>query len=334
MLKTALKPKWIAALVFALAVAAVLVLLSQWQLASSLEKDVAPPSVTEKVQPLLETVVPGKAMTGNFEGQLVTASGHFDAGKQVLVPSRLEHEKVGYWIVTAFVVADAPTMEGVAATKEVVIPVARGWIAEPGDATTAPVGAVQLEGRLLNAEGPEVSPNLPVGQISTLATAELTNLWDVTTYSAFIISHHEVVEGKDVGASASAGKLVPITVTATDQNDKVHWLNIFYAIEWVVFAGFALFLWWRLVADDYRRDQDELFGIDSDPDTDEDPDADLGVDSDGDSATGLRNDGGTGSLGNDDGTEDVEPDAGSGRGHQLMQEPRFLASEQNEEHRQ
>jgi hypothetical protein len=30
-------------------------------------------------------------------------------------------------------------------------------------------------------------------------------------------------------------------------------MNIFYAVEWVVFAGFAIFLWWRLVADDYRR---------------------------------------------------------------------------------
>ena len=67
MLKTAVKPKWIAALVFALAVAAVLVLLSQWQLSRSLEKDVAPPSVTEKVQPFLETIDPGEPMLGNIE---------------------------------------------------------------------------------------------------------------------------------------------------------------------------------------------------------------------------------------------------------------------------
>jgi len=33
----------------------------------------------------------------------------------------------------------------------------------------------------------------------------------------------------------------------------VNWLNLFYAAEWVVFAGFALFIWWRLVKDDYRR---------------------------------------------------------------------------------
>lgn len=278
MLKTALRPKWIAALLFALVVAAVLVLLSQWQLSRSLEKDVAPPSVTEKVQPLLETMRPGLLMTGNLEGQLVTTSGHFDANKQVLVPSRIENGEVGYWVVTAFVVDGAPNVEGVAATKEVVIPVARGWISTPDEAAVAPAGTLTLEGRLLNTEGPVVSQNLPDGQISALATSELTNLWNVSSYAAFIVSHEEVLDGVDVGASGSDGKLTAITVTATDQNDKINWMNIFYAIEWVVFAGFALFLWWRLVADEYRREQDELFDIDHGNDDDNDdvePDGDV-----------------------------------------------------------
>ncbi len=270
MLKTAVKPKWIAALVFALAVAAVLVLLSQWQLSRSLEKDVAPPSVTEKVQPLLGTIDPGEPMLGNIEGQLVSVNGHFDTSKQVLVQSRLQDEKVGYWVVTAFVVHDAPVLEGVAATKEVVIPVARGWVASPDNVPTAPTGNIAVEGRLLNSEGPEVAPKLPAGQIQALSSAELTNLWSVTTYAAFIVSHSEMLDGADVGAGAVNSGLTPITVTATDQNDKVHWLNIFYAIEWVVFAGFALFLWWRLVADDYRREQDEFFDIDHGNDDDDD----------------------------------------------------------------
>ena len=28
-------------------------------------------------------------------------------------------------------------------------------------------------------------------------------------------------------------------------------------MEWIVFAGFALFIWWRLVKDDYRRSLEE-----------------------------------------------------------------------------
>lgn len=267
MLKTAVKPKWIAALVFALAVCAVLVLLSQWQFSRSLQKDVAPPSVTEKVQPLLGTMKPGEPMMGDIEGQLVSATGHFDAGKQVLVPSRVQDGEVGFWVVTAFVVDGAPVLDGVAATKEVVIPVARGWIPAADNVPAAPAGNIKLEGRLLNSEGPEPAPDLPAGQVSTLSSSELTNLWDVTTYAAFIVAHSEVLDGQDVGAAAAGGPLQVITVTATDQNSKINWLNIFYAAEWVIFAGFALFLWWRLVADDYRRDQDALFGIDDEDDS-------------------------------------------------------------------
>lgn len=262
MLKTALKPKWIAALLAALAVSVILVLLSQWQFSRSVQEDVAPPSVTEKVKPLLDTLAPGEPMLGSAEGQIVTARGHFDSTKQVLVPDRVQDGEVGYWVVTAFVVDDAPVPDGVAATKEVVIPVARGWQATAENAPAAPLGPLQLEGRLLNSEGPEIARNLPAGQVKMLASSELTNIWDVTTYAAFVVTFSEQADGVEVGAKASGSTIVPITVTATDQNNKVNWLNIFYAIEWAVFAGFAVFVWWRLVADDYRRDQDALFDLD------------------------------------------------------------------------
>lgn len=268
-MKTAVKPKWIVALVFALAVAAVFVLLSQWQFSRSLEKDVAPPEVTSKVQPLLETLEPGQPLLGDAEGQIVTAQGRFDQSKQVLVPSRLQDGNVGYWVVTAFEVDGAPLLTGVAATDEVAIPVARGWIASSENVPEAPTGSIALQGRLLNSEGPELKKDLPAGQINMLSSAELSNIWKVTTYAAFIVSHNELADGQEIGAAAGTSDLVPITVTATDQNNKVNWLNIFYSLEWVLFAGFAVFLWWRLVADDYRRDQDELFDLAAEDDEDE-----------------------------------------------------------------
>lgn len=273
MLKTAVRPRWIAALLFALAVAAVFVLLSQWQFSRSLEKDVAPPTVTEKVQPLLKTIQPGNPMLGNTEGQLVSATGHYDPAKQVLIQSRVQDGVVGYWIVTAFVVDGAPKVSGVAATDDVVIPVARGWISDPAKATAPPAGTVALEGRLLNSEGPTVATDLPAGQFKELSSAQLTNVWQTTTYAAFVVAYQEQVNGADVGAKAGEPNLLPITVTETDQNSQINWLNIFYSIEWVVFAGFAVFLWWRLVADDYRREQDALFDLDY-PD-DEEPNQDL-----------------------------------------------------------
>jgi hypothetical protein len=29
---------------------------------------------------------------------------------------------------------------------------------------------------------------------------------------------------------------------------------VFYAAEWVIFAGFAVFLWWRLVRDEWEKE--------------------------------------------------------------------------------
>jgi hypothetical protein len=36
----------------------------------------------------------------------------------------------------------------------------------------------------------------------------------------------------------------------------LNWLNVFYAVEWVVFAGFAIFLWYRLVRDAVERERE------------------------------------------------------------------------------
>ena len=36
---------------------------------------------------------------------------------------------------------------------------------------------------------------------------------------------------------------------------EVNLLNIFYGIEWVIFSGVAIFLWWRLVRDEQLKEQ-------------------------------------------------------------------------------
>ena len=41
------------------------------------------------------------------------------------------------------------------------------------------------------------------------------------------------------------------------EETQIIWLNVFYAVEWMLFAGFALFLWWRFVRDDHVRDEHE-----------------------------------------------------------------------------
>ncbi|WP_314191462.1 SURF1 family protein [uncultured Arthrobacter sp.] len=252
MWKTALQPRWIAGLVFAIAVSGVFVLLSQWQFGRSTQPEVPVNPATEQVQALTNTLQPGDFFRGSVADQMVEASGTYDPAKQVLVAGRLKDGKTGYWVVTAFAVADAPVLKGAAASPKTYIPVARGWIADPADASAPPSGVIRLTGRLLPSEAPVPNAAPEPGRATAVSVAELINAWNVSSYPAFVSATAEKSGTADVGAAAGSG-LEPLSIAAQLPAAKVNWLNLFYSVEWIVFAGFALFIWWRLVKDDYRR---------------------------------------------------------------------------------
>jgi hypothetical protein len=83
-----------------------------------------------------------------------------------------------------------------------------------------------------------------------VSTAELINDWQVSSYPGFVAATSEVSAGKTLALPA---QLKPLNIPAQPPNQQINWLNLFYSVEWVVFAGFALYIWWRMVADDYRR---------------------------------------------------------------------------------
>lgn len=271
MLKTALQLRWIAALLLALAISTVFVLLSQWQF-STAESDL-PPSTdrTETVRPLTEVFTPGVELFGTTADQMVSMTGSFRGEDTVLVENRLYDGEKGYWVVTAFAVDGAP--------EDAVMPVVRGWVAEPDDAVPAPSGEAAVVGRLLPPEAPIAQPTED-GILPSLASAELINVWDVPGYSAFVSADEIKVDG----APAETGEMRTVNIDAQPQETSVNWMNIFYAIEWVVFAGFSVFLWWRLVADAHRRsledDDDEYYDDDDYDDDDDDDDDEAGLPSD------------------------------------------------------
>ncbi|TSE14979.1 SURF1 family protein [Arthrobacter sp. KBS0703] len=253
MWKTALQPRWIAGLVFAIVISGVFVLLSQWQFGRSSQPEVPVNPTTEDVKSLTETLKPGEFFRGSVADQMVTATGTYDRSKQVLVPGRLKDGKTGYWVVTAFAVTDAPVLKGAAASPQTWIPVARGWIADPAEAAEPPSGTIRLTGRLLPSEAPVPNKAPAPGQASAVSVAELINIWNVSSYPAFVSATTELSGTSDVGAAAAGSGLQPLSIGAQPPPAKVNWLNLFYSVEWIVFAGFALFIWWRLVKDDYHR---------------------------------------------------------------------------------
>ena len=120
-----------------------------------------------------------------------------------------------------------------------------------------PSGTIELTGRLLPSESPLPHIDPGPGRASAVSVAELINDWNVSSYPGFVAARTELSGGTDVGASATSSAVKPLLIGPQPPAQQVNWLNLFYSVEWVVFAGFALFIWWRLVKDDYRRDLED-----------------------------------------------------------------------------
>ncbi|MEX5269208.1 SURF1 family cytochrome oxidase biogenesis protein [Kocuria sabuli] len=264
MLKTALRPRSILALIVSLGLAVGFVLLSQWQLESSEQARTVADPAKDVAAPLAEVAQAGTPVTGTQADQLVTVTGEYRDGSTVLVPGRLQDGTEGYWAVSALTVPGSagrwPDAGG-----ELTVAVARGWTADPAAVPEEPEGRIGVVGRYLPAEGPVPGQELPDGQVGTVSPAQLTNLWDVPLYSGFVAAFAEnpasvPFQLRDDGTLARdpalmSPRLSELEIDQQPTDESVNLLNLFYAVEWVFFAGFALYIWWRFVRDEWLREQ-------------------------------------------------------------------------------
>ena len=241
-----LRPRWIAALVLALAVAAGFALLGQWQLARAIASGTVVERSTENVKVLSEVVQPDSQTPQAATGQLVSVSGRFLAGDEQIIAERVNYGVVGYWVVSHFVSDAGPA-----------IPVARGWAEDRAqaeravDALAATSAPVTLTGRFLPSEAPLVpDAREDPSTMTTVSVAALINLWTET-------DDPSVYDGYITAATPASG-LVKIDSPPPEALVTVNWLNIFYAGEWAIFAGFAVFLWYRLARDAWEREQEAV----------------------------------------------------------------------------
>lgn len=135
MLRTALKPVWLATLVLALVAAGLFVALSKWQFETAETNAPPPRTQTEQPVPLTDHVRPYEPLLARDADQVVTVPGEFLPDTDVLVGPRVLRGDEGFWTVSAFRVAGAPDGE--------VIPVVRGWsagadVVDPAPQATSP----------------------------------------------------------------------------------------------------------------------------------------------------------------------------------------------------
>ena len=127
-----LRPRWIGALVLALALAAGFAWLGQWQLERAVESGKVIDAPSETVLPLAKVAKPGGPITDEATGQLVTLQGSFVPTDYQLLEGRLNKGTAGWWVVAHVTIGGDD-----ASASPVALAVARGWAPDEKSAQAA-----------------------------------------------------------------------------------------------------------------------------------------------------------------------------------------------------
>ncbi|MFG2073864.1 SURF1 family protein [Nonomuraea maritima] len=249
MLRTLLSPRVVGLHVLTIGVLIAFILLGRWQL-GVFQDSGKPHAATDPAPVPVAGLAPvGAQMDGTVAGRRVTVEGVYEADRQLLVADRQPDVAApggnvsrdhGYWVLTPIRLDDGTVM-----------PVVRGWTARADDSAVAdvPQGKVTVAGRLRPQEGTDSvqrrAEGLPAGQVQTVSTGELVNLW----------AGQRVRTGYVVAAPPS-GALTQVKVTAPVVGGALTWRNLAYAANWWIFAGFAVFMWFHFVRDAVRTDRE------------------------------------------------------------------------------
>jgi surfeit locus 1 family protein len=236
--RVARRPRWIAALLLALALAAGFAWLGQWQLGRSIASAPSGGPDTEKVAPLTSFATTNTSFRDDQLGRMASVDAHLVPGDWVLLSDRLNGGAEGWWLVGHAVTSDGADLA-----------VALGWAPTRSAARAAEATATipsPLVGRYLPTEAPDM-PSVEKGVQSASSVAAFINQWhdfSGTVYPGYLVAH----EAPPGLARIDSPKPIP--------PEALNWLNLFYAIEWAVFAGFAIYLWYRLVKDVVEKENE------------------------------------------------------------------------------
>lgn len=223
--------RWIAATAVALATLVAFGFLSHWQWDRANRDQDAAAAGADPAPVAVPTLLGAEPLAAASYGRQVTATGTYDpAGQRVVVRGDT------YWVVTPLRPDAGPT-----------IPVVRGVLTE-STAPEPPGGTVTVVGRVEPYDGdPGAQPSdasLPAGRLPRLTASLMTDA-----------AGGEVTGGWVALASQRpVSTLAPVTAPSSPQaQSHLYWQNATYAVQWLLFAGFVAFLWWRWFRDELRE---------------------------------------------------------------------------------
>ena len=233
-----LRPRSLGLLVLALLLAAIFAALGHWQLSRAIESGTVVARPTETVRALSAVAQPQEQQTDASVGQLVRTSGRLVPADTVVVGDRLNRGARGYWVV-GHAVVDEPAGAQLA--------VALGWTADRATAQSAadriraqaPADG-RLLGRYIDSDAAVPSAAGSPTALAAVSTARLINIWST--------GNGPVYEGVLTLGSAPAG-LTSIYSPRPGEEVELNLLNVLYAVEWILFAFAAFYVWYRLVRD-------------------------------------------------------------------------------------
>lgn len=251
MLRVALRPKFLGLLAVMILATVICALLASWQWDRAHQAISSRSAEAQDLGNLTDLMAVGDPVTNDMVGGIVTATGTYDPQEQVVVPGRVIEETDAVVVVSALHVT---TSDGTVSR----IPVARGWL--PASAVVGPSGSVgsgSMESAAIPAppsgevtvrgmlEASEAASSGVVdGVAMEIATPLLVNEWGGPMYAGYIA----------IDADQDGLRAMPESGSAFTAG--LDWQNLGYALQWVLFGGFFLYLWWRSVRTAYLDEQE------------------------------------------------------------------------------
>jgi surfeit locus 1 family protein len=262
-LRVATKPKWIGALVLALAAAALFAALGQWQLSRSIRVTTEPTTV-DVVTPLTDITSHGQPFMTNQADRRVSLTVRLKTENCFVISNRRQlqaddNTQSGFWVMTDSIdtlgahlflahgftpnaasanLACVGLMAHSADTDKAFMLIAGRY--EPSEEALKQIGGANI------TTGDQAKIWGSTNAFDSVAVPQLINVASekpIATYAGFVIME----------SSGASALIEPIKIGIKKTDSQLSLLNAFYFIEWTLFAGFAVFLWWRLVQDERDR---------------------------------------------------------------------------------